>query len=231
MTASPTPSRSAMAAHIWPMGLFIGFLALSQVVASLGSGSGIFLLAEPKYWIFPLQTLVCAGALVYFWKEYDFGASRWLLSTSIGILALVVWIFPQSFLGASPRLEGFDPTIFEGSPLLYWLTLSMRFLRLVVLVPLVEEIFWRGFLMRYLVNKNFESVRFGTFTPQSFFGVAFAFTLVHAPADWPAAFVTGLLFGWVAVRGKSLLACVLAHAVTNLILGAYIVITRQWGFW
>lgn len=220
-----------MAAHIWPMGLFIGFLALSQVVASLGSGSGIFLLAEPKYWIFPLQTLVCAGVLVYYWKDYDFGAPRWLLASGIGILALVVWISPQSFLGADPRLEGFDPTIFEGSPLLYWLTLSMRFLRLVVLVPLVEEIFWRGFLMRYLVNQNFESVRFGTFTPLSFFGVAFAFMLVHSPTDWPAAFVTGVLFGWVAVRGKSLLACVLAHAATNLILGAYIVMTRQWGFW
>jgi uncharacterized protein len=142
-----------------------------------------------------------------------------------------VWISPQLFFGAGPRLEGFDPTIFEENPVLFWLTLSMRFVRLVILVPLVEEIFWRGFLMRFLVNENFAGVRFGTYTPLSFFGVALAFTLVHSPADWPAAFVAGILFGWVAVRGKSLLGCVLAHAVTNLLLGAYIVATQQWGFW
>jgi len=98
-------------------------------------------------------------------------------------------------------------------------------------VPLIEEIFWRGFLQRYLVNEKFTSVKFGTYTHLSFFGVAGAFMLVHSPSDWPAAIATGVLFGWVAVKTKSLLACVIAHAITNLGLGIYIVTTKQWGFW
>jgi membrane protease YdiL (CAAX protease family) len=58
-----------------------------------------------------------------------------------------------------------------------------------------------------------------------------AFTLVHSQEDWPAALLTGILFNLIAVRTKSLWACVVAHAVANLALGLYICATRQWGFW
>jgi membrane protease YdiL (CAAX protease family) len=50
-------------------------------------------------------------------------------------------------------------------------------------------------------------------------------------ADWPAALLTGILFNFVMVRTKSLAVCVIAHAVTNLGLGVFIMCTRQWGFW
>lgn len=219
-------------AYVVPFAVFLAGLALVEAVAALAGGSESFLLRHPVYWIYPLQTFVTGAALVYFWKSYDFGRRGGVAEALAGgLLALGIWISPQLLFSSPPRLEGFDPTVFAGSPALYWLTVLARFARLVLVVPLVEEIFWRGFLMRYLIREDFTDVFIGTFRPLSFFGVAALFALVHRPADWPAAFLTGLIYNGLAVRTKSLSACVIAHSVTNLVLGIYIMSTRQWGFW
>ncbi len=229
MVKSP---KSPLAAHVMPFALFMGGLFLVGTIGSLFSKPESLFLSRPEYWVYPLQTLVCGGALVFYWREYDFGAGRpWLAAVGAGLLALGLWIVPQVLLGFEPRTKGFDPTVFSDSPLLYWLTVVARFARLVIVVPLVEEIFWRGFLMRYLVREDFTKLPLGTYDPRSFFGVAGLFMLVHSMPDWPAAFLTGLIYNGLLVRTKSLAACVVAHAITNLGLGIYIMATRQWGFW
>ena len=53
----------------------------------------------------------------------------------------------------------------------------------------------------------------------------------HAPVDWTGALGFGTLMYVLAVRSKSLGACVVMHAVANLLLGLYVMWTRQWGFW
>jgi CAAX prenyl protease-like protein len=225
-------SRRQFLAYTLPFFTFMGFLALDGVIASMFETSGILLLAVPKYWLFPLQAMVCAGMLIYFWKEYTFTPLRpWLWGLGAGVLALAIWLSPQELFGAALRTKGFNPEVFIDNPLLYWLTVSARFARLVIVVPLIEEIFWRGFLMRYLVNERFDTVAFGAYRPFSYFGVAVLFMLVHAPEDYIGAFLTGLIYNGLAIKTKSLWACVLAHAVTNLGLGIYIMQTRQWGFW
>jgi hypothetical protein len=102
---------------------------------------------------------------------------------------------------------------------------------MVVVVPFVEEIFWRGFLLRFLVREDFATVPFGTFAWRSFLISIAGFCAVHSMADWPAAIITGALFNLVAYRTRSLAACVLTHAITNLVLAIYILRTGQWGFW
>jgi len=109
--------------------------------------------------------------------------------------------------------------------------LGLRFLRLVVVVPLLEEIFWRGFLLRYLINEDFTQVPMGAFSWLSFGVVTAGFCFEHSLPDWPAAILTGALYNLVAYRTRSLSSCVLVHAVTNALLGAYVLHTRQWGFW
>ena len=231
MTASSDPRR-ALAAHVVPFAIFMAGIALRDLVGRFAGGSGGLLWQHPEYWIYPLQTFACGLSLVYFWGEYHFGGrGRWLLAAAVGLVVLGIWVSPQAVFGWGPRLEGFDPTVFSGSPLLYGLALTARFARLVVVVPMVEEIFWRGFLMRYLVRENFQEVAFGTFRPASFFCVAGLFMFGHAMADWPAAFMAGLIYNDLAVWTRSLSACVIAHAATNLGLGIYILSTRQWGFW
>lgn len=227
-----TPEQRPFHAHVAPFILFMLGLALVQAVQWLGKDSPALLLAEPAYWVYPLQTLACAIALLIYWKDYDFGPRKPLpLAIGIGLIVFAIWISPQAVFGEPARVEGFDPTPFANQPALYWGTIAARMLRLVIVVPLVEEIFWRGFLQRYLVDERFTSVPFGKYTHLSFWGVAVAFMLVHNTADWPAALLTGAIYGWIAVKTKSLLACVIAHATTNLALGIYILKTGQWGFW
>ncbi|MEA3187909.1 MAG: protease family protein, partial [Chthoniobacter sp.] len=120
---------------------------------------------------------------------------------------------------------------------LFLTVLALRFLRLVIVVPLLEEIFWRGFLLRDLIDRDFEKVPMGAWSAKSFAVVTFLFGLAHWGAAWwpgpdfvPALFA-GAIFNGVAYRTRSLGSCILAHAVTNLLLGIYILRTGQWGFW
>ena len=192
-------------------------------------GQGI---SNSQYWVFPLQTLVCGALVIAFWKHYDLALPRGLFFTvGVALLVFGIWISPEALFGMPPRLEGFDPTVFApGSPI-YWGALVFRFLRLVVVVPFVEEIFWRGFLLRYLIREDFKAVPFGTFSWRSFGLVTVFFMMEHQAADYPAAFATGMLYNWIAIRTRSLSSCILAHAITNLLLGFYIMRTGQWGFW
>ena len=228
VVTTPT-NRRKLLAYIVPMAVFLAALALVSGVKSIG---GAFWLDAPEYWLYPVQTFVCAGLLWWFWREYDFHGWRGiLLAAVIGIVVFLLWIAPQAFFGAAARTEGFNPAVFVDQPAAYWTTVLLRFLRLVVIVPLVEEIFWRGFLLRYFVDEKFDRVPFGTFSWVSFGVVSVGFMFVHSMADWPAALLTGALYNFVAYRTRSLGACVVAHALTNLLLGVWIMNTRQWGFW
>jgi CAAX protease family protein len=221
--------REKVKAFVAPMGAFIALLALDAFLPRPGSASW---LQHPEYWVYPLQTVVCAALLWRFWRTYELGWPRRLaIGVVVGILVFALWITPQSFLGFPPRTTGFNPDVFANQAGLYWFTVLARFLRLVVVVPLVEEIFWRGFLLRYLINERFDQVPFGTFSWLSFSVVTAAFCLSHSAPDWPAAAVTGAFYNWVAYRTRSLSTCVLTHALTNLLLGVWIMSTKQWGFW
>jgi CAAX prenyl protease-like protein len=221
--------RRKLVAYTVPMGLYLGLLLLRDGLKNIG---GPFWISSAEYWIYPAQTILCGTVIIWFWREYHLQRpQRASIGIAIGVLVFVLWISPQAFLGYSPRSTGFDPTIFSNQTSLYWVTVIFRFLRLVLVVPLLEEIFWRGFLLRFLVNENFDEVPFGSFSWLSFTIVALAFGFSHPRADWPAAMVTGMLYNGVAYRTKSLSTCVLTHAVTNLLLGLWIMKTGQWGFW
>jgi uncharacterized protein len=221
--------RRKLAAFTLPMAVFLLLLALISLLRKVG---GALWHASPEYWIYPAQTIFCGALLLWFWREYQFRVARQI--AFVLVVALVVfglWISPQALLGFAPRLDGFNPEIFSSQPAAYWTMIVFRFLRLVVVVPLVEEIFWRGFLLRYFINEKFYAVPIGAFSWLSFAVVTIGFGFAHSRADWIAALITGALYNCVAYRTKSLASCVLAHAITNLLLGLWIMKTRQWGFW
>jgi CAAX prenyl protease-like protein len=223
--------RRALVAYTAPFVLFMAGLAAVSAAEAAGVTTFAGVPLPPMYWIYPIQTAVSAGALLWFRDAYDFSGTttlKLLVGLAAGLLVFGIWVAPQELFHRAVRTEGFDPSIVPG--LMPWM-LAARFMRLVIVVPLVEEIFWRGFLLRYLVREDFTAIPFGSCSRFSFWAVVVAFTAVHAPADWPAAFVTGILFNLVAVRTRSLAACVTAHAVANLALGLYICATKQWGFW
>ncbi|MDQ6765254.1 MAG: CAAX prenyl protease-related protein [Verrucomicrobiota bacterium] len=216
-------------AHAVPMVVFVCSLALVSPLKKFG---GPFSLRYPEYWLYPLQTIGCGILLAYFWQRYRLHRiARVCFTVAIAVFVFLLWISPQCFFGFAPRTDGFNPDVVASNLAFYWATVGFRFLRLVVVVPLVEEIFWRGFLLRYCIDEHFERVPFGAFSWISFAVVTVAFTFVHSPADWIAAAITGALYNCVAYRTKSLSSCILAHALTNLLLGVWIMATKQWGFW
>ncbi|HEY2799750.1 MAG TPA: CAAX prenyl protease-related protein [Chthoniobacterales bacterium] len=222
-------SGRKLLAYIAPMLLFVLLLGIGS---ALKSPQATGWRAAPEFWIYPLQTFLCAALLIYFWRDYDFHSLGGPFFTiAVALFVFVLWIAPQQYLGFPPRLLGFNPELLADRPVLYWSTLLLRFVRLVLVVPFVEEIFWRGFLLRFLIAEPFEKVPFGSFSWLSFTVVTLAFCLSHSMPDWPAAFLTGALYNLVAYRTRSLTSCIVAHAVTNLALGFWIVMTKQWGFW
>jgi CAAX prenyl protease-like protein len=224
---SARPNRIT-AAYVAPMATFLLLLALNSALKSAGGG---FWLRSAEYWVYPLQTVACGGVLLIYRREYELAFPRrvWI-AIAVALVVFVIWISPQAFFGAAPRTSGYNPEIFAEPPL-YWTNVALRFLRLVIVVPLIEEIFWRGFLLRYLISNDFARVPFGSFSWFSFAVVSIAFMSTHAFPDWPAALICGALYNCVAYWTKSLASCVIAHALTNLLLGVWIMQTRQWGFW
>lgn len=243
---------SALAAHVGPLLIFSVFTALPGWLR-IDNPELPWHQRGPEHWVYPIQIAVCAGLLALWWRHYTFRPWRGLpLAVLLGIIGIGIWVAPNVFfrsagieaehppvwwpwLGIIDRPAGFDPTLLNDHP--GWETLSvvLRFVRMVIIVPLVEEVFWRGFLMRYVVAEtrhgSWQEVPFGTHHWLAFAVTTAGVTFIHDRADWPAALLWGSLMYLLAVKSKSLGACVVMHAIANLLLGIYVMQTRQWGFW
>lgn len=233
-------------AHIAPLVIFQIIMLLVQT----GKNNPVYpwYVRAPEQWVYPLQTIVCGTLILWWWKQYQF---RWpdfgqvLVAVVVGLAGIALWILPcevfyrggftaesagaLKFLGVQERELGFDPSD-APCPIA---AIILRFLRMVVVVAILEEIFWRGFLMRWLVDmeKPVWSIPFGTHHWRALVGSVAGVVLVHQPADYLAAFFWGLLLYFLAVQTKSLVACIIAHGVANLVLGIYVMQTGRLGFW
>ena len=133
-----------------------------------------------------------------------------LVSVVIGVVAVVIWI------GLDPYLVHYDQPLIGRNPfLLYpageaWVLFGFRVAGIAICVPILEELFWRGFLMRWLIKEDFTSVPLGTYQHVSFWVTTAFFASVHG-AEWPLAVVVGVIYGGWFVRTKSLGSIMLAH--------------------
>jgi CAAX prenyl protease-like protein len=219
-------------AYVAPFFAFMALLLVAEIIGKLFEGQALWIVGAPRYWVFPLQTVVCAAVLARYWRDYEWGRLRNPVFTlAVAALTFFIWVAPQEWFHQPRRIEGFDPWFFGNNGAVTIISVATRFIRLVVVVPLLEEIFWRGFLLRYLIHPDFVRVPFGAFRWSSFGAVSLLFAIAHWGPDFIPALITGALFNLVAHRTRSLVCCVLTHAVTNLLLGIYILKTGQWGFW
>lgn len=106
----------------------------------------------------------------------------------------------------------------------------VRVVESTVLVPIIEELFWRGWLMRWVIRPDFEKVPLGKYTAFSFWAVAVLFAAEHGPY-WEVGLAAGVAYNWWCVRTHSLADCMLAHAVTNGLLAGYVLLFDQWQYW
>jgi CAAX prenyl protease-like protein len=184
------------------------------------------------YISYPLMVFIVGLTIAYVWNRLpEFKIANPLGSIGLGLAGTVLWIGLYPWLGQTDPdpASGFNPEIFESSAI-QWGLILFRMAGFVLIVPIMEEVFWRGFLQRYLVKEEFESVSLGTFTPFSFCATTGMFVLAHAN-QWGVALLWGILAGVWFVRTKCLGDVILLHAVTNFALGVYVIVTKKWYFW
>jgi len=213
----------------------MGFIGLDEVIRFLAGQSLFKLEATTLYYLYPVKALTVGFLLYLFKKQYheltfrDFANLPATLSACVvGLLVFAFWINMDWTLGAADVPQGFNPALLPGRSI----QIAMTFFRIagaVLVVPLMEELFWRSFLIRYIINKNFDTVKIGTFTWASFLITITLFGLEHNYIL--AGVMAGIFYNLLLYRTRSLAQCVLSHAVTNLALAIYVVITGKWQFW
>ncbi len=152
------------------------------------------------------------------------------VATFSGLAVVGLWVGLDGHYPGLPfsgTRVGFDPGQLATGPRTAFII--VRLAGLVVLVPLIEELFWRSFLIRWLISADFQSVPIGRITPASALLSALFFALVHP--EWLPAFLTGLIWAGLLAWSRSISACVLSHAVANAALGAYVLVTGDWKYW
>jgi CAAX prenyl protease-like protein len=116
------------------------------------------------------------------------------------------------------------------APAVVWTFIAIRWGCASLVVPVMEELFWRDFLWRTIAAPaDFKLAQVGERDTKAFWLVALAFSTVHI--QWITAIIWGLLIGWLLIRTRSLGACIVAHGVTNFLLGIYVLYTKDWYYW
>jgi uncharacterized protein len=166
------------------------------------------------------------------------GASKPVLSILVGIGVFLIWVAPDAiapwwhriFLFDNPIMghpAGNTPPASKSDPVF----LSFRIATSAIAVPVLEELFWRGWLMRWMIDsRDFERVPLGTWAPAAFWVTALLFASEHG-SYWDVGLAAGIIYNWWMIRTRNLWDCILAHAVTNGILAAYVVAAGQWQYW
>jgi len=194
---------------------------------------------EIEYRHYPLvystKIALTVAAMAYAWPVYRRTWRRpGALAVLIGVLGVVAWVLLamlQERLGSTfefGKRSAFNPLQrFDDQPGLAFAFLAVRLLGLVVVVPIAEEFFLRGFLVRYLVDQEWWRVPFGTINRAALIAITVAPILMH-PNEALAALVWFSAVTWLMVRTRNIWDCVAAHAITNLLLGAYVISTGNW---
>lgn len=212
-------------ARVFPFALFIAFLAAQPLLEGA---------LDPR-WLAVARGLVVAVALAWFWKEYaelrappSVPAWHWLLAVAVGAAVFGLWIALDSGWAVMGELgRGFVPLRADGS--LDVTLVALRLLGLALVVPVMEELFWRSFLLRWIDRRDF-LVADPRRASLLAFGVSCAlFAVEHS--QWFAGLIAGAAYAALYMLSRNLWIPIVSHATTNALLGFWILATRDWRFW
>ena len=207
------------------------------------------------YWFYFAKTFV--GAWLVWEMRPLVLEMRWAFSWEavvVGIGVFVIWVGLDShYLTTNELFQNYifpffkkiglgwlcsDPTpqkpwnpheAFGENSTLAWLMIVTRLLGSTFVVPQIEEVFYRSFLYRYVANQNFLSVPLNKFLPWPFVATAVVFGFAHN--EWLAGILCGAAYQWLVLRKNRLGDAMTAHAITNFLLGAWIIWRGAWHFW
>jgi hypothetical protein len=227
-------SRSPAAIRVAPFALFV----------ALTGAQGQF---DPAaaYWLYLIKTVLAAGML---WVLRPLLAEmRWAFSWEavlVGIGVFAVWIglsegwCLQNFLWVKAGLTSaptspapaWNPNEFFGAgSALAWLFIIVRIVGSTLVVPPLEEVFYRSFLYRYLTKHEFLGVPLNHFALFPFLATIGIFGLAHN--EWLAGILCAAAYQWLVLRKNRLGDAMTAHAITNFLLGVWVVWRGAWQFW
>lgn len=217
-------SRSPLAQRVAP---FIVFLLLTAGQGRFGPAS--------SYWFYLAKTLVGLWLILEIrplvWEM------RWAFSWEavvVGVGVLVMWIgidpyYPKLGLSKAVPTNSNPSLVFGQHSQLTAFFLLAHIFGMTVVVPPLEEVFYRSFLYRFIAKPNFLNVPLNQFLPVPFFATAVVFGLEHS--QWLAGILCGMAYQWLVLRKNRLGDAMTAHAITNFLLGVWIVWRGAWNFW
>lgn len=231
---APPPARlaSATVARIAPFALFIGFLAVGDVAGWFAPAARITATAN---WLSVARGMAVGLLLIALHRHYielrsssAVNTANWALGVSLGVLVFLAWIaLDRPLFRVGDASAGLVPLDKDGT--LDIGLVALRLIGLVVVVPVMEELFWRSFLMRWLTNSMFLSIEPREVSRSAFVITAVLFALAHDL--WLAGLLAGIAYNWIYMRTGNLWIPIAAHAVTNGALAAYILWTGAWHLW
>jgi uncharacterized protein len=241
--AAPSPKQSLWSMPEIPRALpFAVFL----LVGSLAGPAT----AAPAYWFYALKT-IAAAALVWHFRP-RLAELRWAISWEavvVGVAIAALWLGLQGRIPAlgelwdwaNQRITGkiaepakpeapWNPLEFfkDNAPLGYAF-LAVRVLGRSLVVPMVEEVFYRSFFYRYIANPDFAGIALRTWNPVAFLVTSLAFGLSH-PGDWLPGIICGAAYQALVIRKDRLGDAMAAHGITNAIISGYAIATGNWHF-
>ena len=211
---------------VYPLALFMGFSILLGVggpMVEWDHPDAAWWQRAPEMLLYPIQTLVCGWWLWHVRREmqWDWNVRACSIGALLGVVGISLWLVPY-FAGWIPNEGGgFEPErIFGEGTAATYAEYALRLARAAVIVPLAEELFWRGFLMRWCINRDFpQTVPVGTHSWLAYGVTTLAFMLIHNPVDYAGAFLYGSLTYLLVVKTKRLTPAITMHAVANAIMG------------
>jgi uncharacterized protein len=227
--------NSGILSRVAPFVLFMAFIGLEEALRFLADKGIISLPLQQLYYLYPIKTVSVAALLIHFRKQYQELDLKQLLiplyltiSILCGLVVFVLWI--QLDLSVNPlgAVQGYNPLLIENQTVRTFMIFT-RLAGAVLVVPVMEELFWRSFFIRYLIDPAFSKVPIGRATWPSFLVTALLFGLEHNL--FFAGVMAGIAYTLLLYYTRSISHCILAHAITNLLLGIYVLTTRQWHFW
>ncbi len=225
-------------------------LALACIVPFLLYLAGSAWLAKvPTQWYSFAYGLVAGASGLAVWYLLDRDWRQKLIrphfqvlpGVAIGLLGIALWIWLShlhleqalaEFLPAwmmPPDRVGFNPFEQLDGQTAIVSFLVIRTIGIAIVVPIVEELFWRAFLLRWTIDPDWQRIPLGTFTAKSCFIVALLFTLAHP--EWLAAAAYCLLINGLLYWKRDLWQTIVAHSVSNLTLVGYVLLTDNWWLW
>jgi CAAX prenyl protease-like protein len=218
-------------ARIAPFAAYIALLALTPLISDSGHGHA----SGWQAWLPAARGLVAGALLLLFWSRYSelqgpriARGKHLAIACALGVAVYALWIVldaPWMVIG-SPTSPASMSTDYGTDALA---VTSARLLGLVVVVPIMDELFWRSFVMRWLTRHHFLGVDPRTVSRFAFWSTAALFALEHN--QWLAGLIAGVVFNWLYMRTRSLGVAVLAHAVANACLGFHILHFDRWDLW